>query len=86
MDDLEDELEKEQGFRAKAVKKCMDLTGKLEELQDHLEEAEAAKFAQLEIYKNRETEIFKMKRDLEEVAIQQVKNFNSIFKGCFKSK
>lgn len=72
MDDLEDELESERGYRAKVDKQRIDLARELEELQERLEEAGGATSAQLELNKKREAEILKMKRELEEAAIQQV--------------
>ena len=72
MDDLEDELESERCFRAKSEKQKSDLARELEELHERLEEAGGATAAQLELNKKRETEMAKMKRELEEASIQQV--------------
>ena len=48
-----------------------DLSRELEELHERLEEAGGATTAQIELNKKRESEMAKMKRDLEEASIQQ---------------
>jgi hypothetical protein len=50
----------------------LELSRELEELHDRLEEAGGATAAQIELNKKRESEMAKMKRDLEEASIQQV--------------
>ncbi len=79
MDDLEDELESERAFRAKSEKQKSDLARELEELHERLEEAGGATAAQLELNRKREAEMAKMKRELEEASIQQVKQSNFSF-------
>ena len=55
-----------------------DLSREMEELHERLEEAGGATSAQIELNKKRESEMAKMKRDLEEASIQQANLFHSL--------
>ncbi|KAG8128965.1 hypothetical protein E2320_016371 [Naja naja] len=68
--ELEEEIESERATRAKAEKQRADLSRELEEISERLEEAGGATSAQIELNKKREMEFQKMRRDLEESALQ----------------
>lgn len=70
IEELEEEIESERATRAKAEKQRADLARELEEISERLEEAGGATSAQIEINKKREAEFQKMRRDLEESALQ----------------
>jgi len=63
--ELEEELEGERNARSKAEKARADYQRQLEELAERLEEAGGATAAQIELNKKRETELAKLRRDLE---------------------
>ena len=71
VEELEEELEAEKQARAKAESKRSNLARELDELGERLNEAGGATSAQLELNKKREAEIYKLRKDLEEVHIQQ---------------
>merc|ERR1712050_608847 len=71
VEELEEELEAERQARAKAERKRSDLARELEQLGERLGEAGGATQAQVELNKKRETEINKLRKDLEEANIQQ---------------
>jgi len=71
VEELEEELEAERQARAKAERKRSDLARELEELGERLTEAGGATAAQVELNKKRESEIGKLRKDLEEARIQQ---------------
>lgn len=71
VEEWEEELEAERQGRAKAERIKSDLVKELEELTDRLEEASGATSAQIELNKKREAEVSRMRKDLEEAAIQQ---------------
>merc|ERR1712173_177685 len=71
VEELEEELEAERQARAKAERKRSDLARELEQLGERLGEAGGATQAQVELNKKRETEINKLRKDLEEAHIQQ---------------
>uniref|UniRef100_A0A8C6Y3Q2 Myosin heavy chain 2 n=1 Tax=Naja naja TaxID=35670 RepID=A0A8C6Y3Q2_NAJNA len=70
IEELEEEIESERATRAKAEKQRADLSRELEEISERLEEAGGATSAQIELNKKREMEFQKMRRDLEESALQ----------------
>ena len=71
VEELEEELEAERQARAKAERKRSDLARELEQLGERLGEAGGATQAQVELNKKRESEIQKLRKDLEEAHIQQ---------------
>ncbi|KAL4658223.1 myosin-16-like [Arapaima gigas] len=70
IEELEEELEAERAMRAKVEKQRSDLSRDLEDLSDRLEEAGGATVAQIEQNKKREGELLKLRRELEEAALQ----------------
>ena len=68
---LEEELEAERQARAKAERQRSDLAREMEELTERIEEASGATQAQVELNKKREAEVVRMRKDLEEINIQQ---------------
>jgi len=71
IEELEQEVEHERQSRSKAEKAKANLGRELGELSDRLEEAGGATAAQIELNKKRESELAKLRRDLEETNIQQ---------------
>ena len=71
VEELEEELEAERQARAKAERQRSDLARELENLGERLNEAGGATAAQLELNKKRESEVSKLRKDLEEAHIQQ---------------
>merc|ERR1712121_65513 len=71
VEELEEELEAERQARAKAERQRSDLARELEQLGERLTEAGGANYAQIELNKKRESEIGKLRKDLEEANIQQ---------------
>merc|ERR1719384_1168195 len=67
---MEEELEAERQARAKAERPRSDLAKELDQLGDRLGEASGATSAQLELNKKREAEVGKLRKDIEEVNIQ----------------
>jgi len=67
---LEEELEAERQARAKAERQRSDLAREMEGLGDRYTEATGATAAQVELNKKRESEIAKLRKDLEEANIQ----------------
>lgn len=65
-----EELEAERQSRSKAEKTRFEIQQELEELAERLDEAGGATQNQVEINKKREAEMQKMRRDLEETALQ----------------
>jgi myosin heavy chain 6/7 len=76
----EEELEAERQARAKAEKQRGTLARELDDLSERLEEAGGATSAQIELNKKREAEIGKLRRDLEEAAIQHESTLASLKK------
>merc|ERR1712127_942967 len=70
VEELEEELEAERSARAKAERQRSDLSREMENMGDRLGEASGATAAQIELNKKREAEVTKLRRDLEEAAIQ----------------
>ena len=71
VEEMEEELEAERQARAKAERQRSDLARELEELGQRLSEAGGATSAQIELNKKRESELTKLRKDLEECNIQQ---------------
>merc|ERR1712198_802483 len=71
IEEMEEELEAERQARAKAERKRSDLARELEQLGERLIEAGGATSAQIEMNKKRESELAKLRKDLEEAKIQQ---------------
>merc|ERR1712142_1012712 len=71
VEELEEELEAERQARAKAERQRSDLARELEQLGERLNEAGGATSAQMELNKKRESEVNKLRKDLEEAQIQQ---------------
>merc|ERR1711936_1171589 len=70
VEELEEELEAERQARAKAERKRSDLARELEQLGERLNEAGGATSAQIELNKKRESEVAKLRKDVEECRIQ----------------
>merc|ERR1719418_421573 len=68
---MEEELEAERQSRAKAERQRSELAREMEELTERIEEASGATAAQMELNKKRESEVIRMRKDLEEINIQQ---------------
>ena len=71
IEEMEEELEAERQARAKAERKRSDLARELEQLGERLIEAGGATTAQVEMNKKRESELGKLRKDLEEAKILQ---------------
>jgi myosin heavy chain 6/7 len=71
VEEMEEELEAERQARAKAERQRSDLARELEQLGERLNEAGGATSAQIELNKKRESEVQKLRKDLEEAHIQQ---------------
>ena len=67
IEELEEELEAERQSRSTAERQRSDLSRELEDLGDRLDEAGGATAAQIELNKKRESELLKLRKDLEEV-------------------
>lgn len=80
IEELEEELEAERQARAKAEKQRSDLARDLEELTERLDEAGGATAAQIELNKKRESELTKLRRDIEEANIQHESSMAGIRK------
>merc|ERR1719216_534345 len=70
VEEYEEELESERQARAKAERQRSDLAKELDQLGDRLGEASGATSAQVELNKKREAEVGKLRKDIEEVNIQ----------------
>merc|ERR1719262_274303 len=71
VEELEEELEAERQARAKAEGQRSNLARELDQLGGRLTEAGGATAAQIELNKKRDSEIGKLRKDLEEAHIQQ---------------
>ena len=71
VEEMEEELEAERQARVKAERQRSDLSREMEELSDRLNEAGGATSAQVELNKKRESEVCKLRKDVEECNIQQ---------------
>merc|ERR1719347_1418283 len=70
VEEMEEELEAERQARAKAERQRSDLAREMESLGERLNEASGATSAQVELNKKRESEVTKLRKDLEECRIQ----------------
>jgi len=70
VEEMEEELEAERQARAKAERQRSDLAREMESLGERLNEASGATAAQVELNKKRESEVGKLRKDLEECKIQ----------------
>merc|ERR1712041_9059 len=70
VEEMEEELEAERQARAKAERQRSDLAREMESLGEKLNEASGATAAQIELNKKRESEVSKLRKDLEECHIQ----------------
>merc|ERR1719449_233058 len=70
IEEMEEELEAERQARAKAERQRSDLAREMESLGERLNEASGATAAQIELNKKRESEVNKLRKDLEECHIQ----------------
>jgi len=70
IEEMEEELEAERQARAKAERQRSDIARELESLGERLNEAGGATAAQIELNKKRESEVAKLRKDLEECQIQ----------------
>merc|ERR1719402_939813 len=68
---MEEELEAERQSRAKAERQRSDLAREIDQLGERLDEASGATTAQVELNKKRESEVAKLRKDVEEANIQQ---------------
>merc|ERR1719350_2734377 len=68
---MEEELEAERQARSKAERQRSDLARELESLGERLNEATGTTHAQIELNKKRESEVAKLRKDVEECRIQQ---------------
>merc|ERR1711874_777986 len=66
VEELEDELKHESAARSKAEKNKSAMNREIEEIAERLDEAGGSTAAQVELNKKRESELAKLKRDLEE--------------------
>eukprot|EP00092_Neocalanus_flemingeri_P025761 GFUD01027927.1.p1 GENE.GFUD01027927.1~~GFUD01027927.1.p1 ORF type:complete len:1944 (-),score=601.81 GFUD01027927.1:168-5999(-) len=71
VEEMEEELEAERQARAKAERQRSDLAREMESLGERLNEATGTTAAQIELNKKRESEVSKLRKDLEESKIQQ---------------
>merc|ERR1719309_1810727 len=71
VEEMEEELEAERQARAKAERQRSDLAREIEQLGERLDEAGGATHAQVELNKKRESEVNKLRKDVEETNIQQ---------------
>ena len=80
VEEMEEELEAERQSRTKADRQRAELSREYDELTDRLDESCVATAAQIELNKKRETEIMKMRKDLEECNIQHESTLFSLRK------
>ncbi|CAF0997372.1 unnamed protein product [Adineta steineri] len=70
IEELEEEVENERQSRTKTEKQRADLAREIDEMNDRLQEAGGATSSQVEMNKKRESELQKLRRDLEEANLQ----------------
>merc|ERR1711970_1156378 len=80
VEELEEEVEHERQARAKTEKAKAKLVKELTDLGDRLDEAGGATSAQMELNKKRDSELAKLRRDLEESNIQHEASLASLRK------
>merc|ERR1712128_392138 len=78
VEEMEEELEAERQARAKAERQRSDLAREMESLGERLNEAAGTTAAQIELNKKRESEVTKMRKDLEEANIQRDATITSL--------
>merc|ERR1740136_437551 len=78
VEEMEEELEAERQARAKAERQRSDLAREMESLGERLNEASGTTAAQIELNKKRESEVTKMRKDLEEANIQRDATITSL--------
>merc|ERR1712223_1410204 len=82
IEELEQELEAERQSRSKAERQRSDLNREIDDLGHRLDEAGGATNAQIELNKKRESELNKLRKDLEEANIQH----DSLLSGLKKKQ
>ncbi|KAL7670095.1 hypothetical protein ACOME3_005033 [Neoechinorhynchus agilis] len=70
LEEAEEELETEKQLRAKVEKQKNELAREMEDMGDRLQESGGATVAQVELNKKRESELAKLRRDLDEANLQ----------------
>ena len=80
IEELEEELEAERQARSKVEKQRGALQNELDDLSERLDEAGGATQAQVELNKKREAELQRLKRDLEDQAMQSEAQMTSLRK------
>merc|ERR1712025_1429975 len=80
VEEMEEELEAERQARAKAERQRSDLARELETLGERLTDAGGTTHAQVELNKKRESEVGKLRKDIEEARIQQESMMQSLKK------
>ena len=80
IEELEEELEAERQARSKVEKQRGALQKELDDLRERLDEAGGATQAQVELNKKREAELQRLKRDLEDQAMQSEAQMTSLRK------
>merc|ERR1712106_1246491 len=78
VEEMEEELEAERQARAKAERQRSDLARERESLGERLNEAAGTTAAQIELNKKRESEVTRMRKDLEEANIQRDATITSL--------
>merc|ERR1712066_981822 len=78
VEEMEEELEAERQARAKAERQRSDLAREMESLGERLNEATGTTAAQIELSKKRESEVGKLRKDLEEANIQRDATITSL--------
>merc|ERR1740136_582609 len=78
VEEMEEELEAERQARAKAERQRSDLAREMESLGERLNEASGTTAAQIELNKKRESEVTRMRKDLEEANIQRDATITSL--------
>ncbi len=80
VEEMEEELEAERQSRSKAERQKADLSREFDELTERLDESCVTTAAQIELNKKRESEIMKLRKDIEECNIQQESTLLSLRK------
>merc|ERR1719320_2388385 len=78
---MKEELEAKSHARAKSERQRSDLTREIESLGERLNEATGTTAAQIELNKKRESEVSKMRKDLEDANIQRDATISSLKKN-----
>merc|ERR1711915_928577 len=80
VESVEEELEAERQSRAKAERQRSDLSREIDQLSERLDEAGGATVAQIELNKKRESEIEKLRKDVEETNISNDSTLSNLKK------